>query len=67
MCMFASFASWMSEFQMSLPEFMNITCILNGVILGVLIISAIVYGVFLSKIYKKISKIDNKSANQDSK
>lgn len=64
MCMFAS---WMSEFQMSLPEFMNITCILNGVILGVLIISAIVYGVFLSKIYKKISMIDNKSANQDSK
>lgn len=67
MCMFASFASWMSQPQMSLPEFMNITCILNGVILGVLIISAIVYGVFLSKIYKKISKIDNKSANQDSK
>lgn len=65
--MFASFASWMSQPQMSLPEFMNITCILNGVILGVLIISAIVYGVFLSKIYKKISKIDNKSANQDSK
>ena len=64
MCMFAS---WMSQPHMSLPEFMNITCILNGVILGVLIISAIVYGVFLSKIYKKISKIDNKSANQDSK